>query len=258
MSLRSSSVPGPSSPRSTARLSGSRPRTRPGRIPAVALAAVLLLGPAPYLRALPGAGQPAADSSARTDLHTIAQRVDRHYNELHSLRTSFTESYEGMGMKRSESGTVLLLKPGRMRWDYTSPEGKIFLLDGKYGWFWSRGAAQIQRIPAKQLNDMRSPFRLLLGHTELEREFTNLRLEPAPGGHFNLTGQPRELEDRARRVTFNVTPEGAITAIEIEDTDGGLTRFTFTGEQPDVRVPDNAFRFTAPDGTPVVDALPPL
>ena len=62
---------------------------------------------------------------ASPSAHDLAQRVDRHYNQLHSLKATFTESYEGMGMQRTESGTLLLVKPGRMRWDYTSPAGKL-------------------------------------------------------------------------------------------------------------------------------------
>ena len=101
--------------------------------------------------------------------HDLAQKVDSHYNQLHSLRAGFTESYEGMGIRRTESGTLLLLKPGRMKWEYSSPAGKLFLLDGRFAWFYSRGDSQVQRIPAKELDDLRSPLRFLLGHTQLER-----------------------------------------------------------------------------------------
>ena len=51
--------------------------------------------------------------------HDLAQKVDSHYNQLHSLKAGFTESYEGMGIRRTESGTLLLLKPGRMKWEYS-------------------------------------------------------------------------------------------------------------------------------------------
>ena len=64
--------------------------------------------------------------------HALAQLVDSHYNKLHSLRAGFTESYKGLGIERTESGTLLMLKPGRMRWDYAQPAGKLFLIDGKY------------------------------------------------------------------------------------------------------------------------------
>jgi outer membrane lipoprotein carrier protein len=190
--------------------------------------------------------------------HALAQRVDRHYNQLHSLRAGFTESYEGLGMRRTESGTLLLLKPGRMKWEYSDPPGKLFLLDGKYAWFYSRGDSQVQRIPAKELDDLRSPLRFLLGHTELEKELSSLSLAAAPNGQFTLTGQPKGQEKRVARLTLTVTADGTITGIEIEEADGALTRFTFTGEQPNAPVPPETFHFAPPPGVPVVDALPPV
>ena len=95
----------------------------------------------------------------------LAQRVDHHYDQIHSLKAGFTESYAGLGTQRTESGTLLLGKPGRMRWIYSTPPGKVFVLDGKYAWFYTQGDAQVQRMPAKELDDLRSPLRFLLGHT---------------------------------------------------------------------------------------------
>jgi len=190
--------------------------------------------------------------------HDLAQRVDRHYNQLHSLKAGFTESYEGLGMQRSESGALLLLKPGRMRWNYSNPAGKLFVLDGKYAWFYSQGDPQVQRIPAKQLDDLRSPLRFLLGHTELEKEMDTLTLTPAVGGHFTLSGQPKGLEKRVNRLSVTVTADGTITGIEIEESDGAITRFTFTGEVPNAAIPAEEFRFVPPAGVPVVNAAPPV
>ncbi len=191
-------------------------------------------------------------------VHTVAQLVDAHYNQLHSLRAGFTEHYEGMGLSRTESGTLLLLKPGRMRWDYSSPAGKVFLLDGKYAWTYSPGAAQVQRIPAKQLDDLRSPLSFLLGHTQLEKELTNLHIDPRPDGRFLLSGTPKGQQDRVRQVRIAVTAAGIITGIDIEETGGALTSFTFSNEQPNAPVGDRTFHFTAPPGVHVVDGLPPV
>jgi len=188
----------------------------------------------------------------------LAHRVDRHYNQLHSLRAAFTESYEGMGMKRTESGTMLLEKPGRMRWDYASPSGKLFLLDGSFAWFYSPGDPQVQRLPAKDLDDLRSPLRFLLGHTSLEKEVTDLAIAPAPNGLYTLTGRPKGQQARVARLTLTVTPEGAIKVIEVEEADGAVTRFSFTGEEPNTSIPAGTFRFTPPPGVPVVGALPPV
>jgi outer membrane lipoprotein carrier protein len=100
-------------------------------------------------------------------------------------------------------------------------------------------------------------MRLLLGHTKLEKELDSIALTPAPNGQFTLTGVPKGLEKRVQRLGLTVTAEGTITSIEIEETDGALTRFTFTGEEPNAPIPDGQFRFTPPQGVPVVDGLPP-
>jgi outer membrane lipoprotein carrier protein len=153
---------------------------------------------------------------------------------------------------------MLLLKPGRMRWDYNAPPGKLFLLDGKYALFYSPGDPRVQRIQAKQLDDLRSPLRFLLGHTELEKEMNHLTLAPASGGRFTLTGQPKGQEQRVSRLSLSVTPEGTITGIEIEETDGAITRFMFSGEVPNAPIAADEFHFAPPPGVPVVDAAPPV
>ena len=202
--------------------------------------------------------QDSAKDPVQNDAQQLAQKVDLHYNQLHTLKAGFTESYEGLGMRRTESGTLLLEKPGRMKWEYSEPAGKIFLLDGTFAWFYSPGDSQVQRILEKQLNDLRSPLRFLLGHTKLEKELDNLILRPAANGEFTLSGQPRGQEKRVARLTLMVTADGTITGIEMEEADGALTRFTFTGEQTNVPIPAGSFRYTPPKGVPVVDALSPV
>jgi outer membrane lipoprotein carrier protein len=199
-------------------------------------------------------GQNATQPTA----HELAQRVDRHYDQLHSLKAGFTESYAGLGVQRKESGTLLLRKPGRMVWQYSLPPGKIFLLDGKYAWFYTKGDAQVQRIESKQLDDLRSPLRFLLGHTELEKEMDSLTLAPAANGGFTLTGVPKGQEKRVTRLTLTVMADGTITGIEVEEIDGALTRFAFTNEEPNAAIPESAFHFSPPLGVPVVDAMPPI
>lgn len=202
-------------------------------------------------------GQSSALSAKQLSTNELAQRVDRHYDQLHSLKAGFTESYAGLGMQRTESGTLLLEKPGRMTWNYSSPPGKIFVLDGKYAWFYTKGAPQVQRMPAKELDDLRSPLRFLLGHTQIEKDLTGLTLAGAANGGFTLTGVPKGQEERVKRLSLTVTAAGEITAIEVEERDGAITHFTFTDEQSNVPIPSGTFRFTPPPGVPVVDTPPP-
>src|SRR5437899_1303855 len=93
----------------------------------------------------------------------ITDGVDRHYNDLNSLRAQFTETYRGAGVTRSESGTLWLRRPGKMRWEYTEPKEKIFVSDGKTAYFYVPGERQAGKARIKDLDDLRSPLRYLLG-----------------------------------------------------------------------------------------------
>jgi outer membrane lipoprotein carrier protein len=187
----------------------------------------------------------------------LAQRVDKYYNGLHSLRTAFTESFHGMGIDREESGSLLLRKPGKMRWSYSHPAGKVFLLDGKYAWFYSPGDAQVERVSASQLDDLRSPLRFLLGHTQLQKELEGLTVSSGPDGLL-LSGVPKGMEKRVEKIVLGVSPDGVIHSISITETDGALTAFTFRDSVADAPAPDSEFVFHAPEGVPVVDGLPPV
>ena len=200
----------------------------------------------------------AAPVCAQTTAVEIARKVDQHYNQLHSLTARFTEQFDGLGMHRTDSGTLLLEKPGKMRWDYSNTPGKVFVLDGKYAWFYAPGDAHVQRIAAGQLDDLRSPLRFLLGHTKIENELVGLTLAAAPGGGWTLAGVPKGMEKRVSKLSLTVTPDGTILRILIEELDGARTSFAFSAETANSAFPEGTFHFVAPAGVPVVDALPPV
>jgi len=188
----------------------------------------------------------------------VAERVDRHYNTLHSLEVHFTQEYTGMGMDRKESGVLLLKKPGKMRWTYTNPDGKLFLLDGHDGYFYSPGETEAQKVPQKQLDDLRSPLQFLLGHTELQKELVGLTVTAQGNGTWELSGVPKGLEQRVKALKIAATADGTIQSMTIEETDGVTNRFIFSGEADDVPAPNASFVFVPPPGVHVVTGEPPV
>jgi outer membrane lipoprotein carrier protein len=191
------------------------------------------------------------------DSHAIAQAVDERYNRLHSLQADFTEIYRGAGMERTESGTLWLKKPGKMRWEYRSPKGKLFLSDGKDAWFYVAGERQVRRTAVKKLDDLRSPLAFLLGKTKLEKELQGLSVAPdvaplAPG-NVVLRGVPKSLADRVNQVLVEITPERWIGRLIIEEVDGSVTEYRFSNQKENVAVPDRQFQFAVPDGVEVID-----
>ena len=197
-----------------------------------------------------------ASLSAQTDVHAIADKVDQRYNHLQTLEAQFAETYSGAGMTRTESGTLTLKKPGRMRWDYEQPRPKMFLTDGTTAWFYVPGEKQVRRAPVKQLDDLRSPLRYMLGKTKLEKEFVGLSLasgqKPLYEGDIVLQGIPKSLADRVANTLVEVSPDGLIRRIVIDQMDGSLTEFRFLQQKENVQVPDARFRFVPPPGVEVV------
>ena len=191
------------------------------------------------------------------DVHAIAQAVDERYNHLRSLQAEFTEIYRGAGMERTESGTLWLKKPGKMRWEYRSPRDKLFLSDGRNAWFYVPGERQVRRTAVKKLDDLQSPLAFLLGKTKLEKELQGLSLAPdvtpLAAGDVVLRGVPKSLADRVSQVLLEITPDHWIGRILIEEVDGSVTEYRFSSPRENVDVPDQRFQFVVPDGVEVIE-----
>jgi len=199
----------------------------------------------------------AVAASALPDVSSVARLVDEHYNRLRTLKADFTEIYRGAGVTRTESGRLWLKKPGKMRWEYRSPEEKLFIGDGKNAWLYLPAEKQARRSSLKQLEDLRSPLAFLLGKTKLEKELQYLSFAPdvTPWNPENtvLRGVPKGLEDRVSQVLLEVTPEHSIARILIHGTDDSITEYRLSEQNEDVPVSDGQFRFSVPSGTEVVD-----
>ncbi len=189
--------------------------------------------------------------------HSIASAVDHRYNHLQTLQTDFTEIYRGAGMERTESGTLWLKKPGKMRWQYRSPREKLFVSDGKQAWFYVPGEPQLRRTPVRQLDDLRSPLAFLLGKTKLEKELSGLSfapdITPLKAENVVLRGVPSAMADQLSQVLLEITPDSWIDRIILEGTDGSSTEFRFHGQREDGKIDDQSFRFSVPPGVEVID-----
>jgi outer membrane lipoprotein carrier protein len=198
-----------------------------------------------------------AAAAPAADVKAMAAAVDAHYNHLHSLEAQFTEQYRGSGMDRTESGTLWLKKPGKMRWEYRSPREKLFVSDGKDAWFFVPGDRQARKTAAKKLEDVRSPLAFLLGKTKLEKELQGLSLAPditpLAAGDVVLRGVPQALADRVSEIVLEITPEHQIMRIVIQEVDGSSTEYRFGEMKEDVTIADGQFKFSPPAGTETVE-----
>jgi outer membrane lipoprotein carrier protein len=198
-----------------------------------------------------------AEAVALPDVHTVAQAVDQHYDRLRSLEADFTQTYQGAGIERSESGTLWLKKPGKMSWQYRSPEEKLFVSDGRDAWLYLPGTKLVRKSSLRSLEDLRSPLAFLLGKTKLEKELNDLSFAPEVATWKSqdsvLRGVPRGMEDRVSEVLLEITPGHQIARIIVQGTDESITEYRFSNQREDVQVPDSKFSFTPPPGAETVE-----
>ena len=191
------------------------------------------------------------------DIRPTARAVDEHYNHLRSLQTDFTEIYRGDGAERTETGTLWLKKPRKMRWEYRSPKEKLFVSDGKVVWFYLPAEKQLRKTEFRKLDDLRSPIAFLLGKTKLENELTGLSkvADQAPLSPANtlLRGVPKAMADRISEVLLEVTPSSQLARIVFTGVDGASTEFRFASPKEDLEISDRQFKFTPPPGVETVE-----
>jgi outer membrane lipoprotein carrier protein len=160
-------------------------------------------------------------------------------------------------MERTESGTLWLKKPGKMRWEYRSPREKVFVSDGKDAWFYVPDDRQARKMPITKLDDIRSPLALLLGKTKLEKELQGLSkatdVTPSASGNLVLRGIPKAMADRVTEILLEITPDHAISRIVIHEVDGSETEYQFAGQKENVPLAEGQFRFVPPSGTETVE-----
>ena len=126
----------------------------------------------------------------------------------------------------SESGTLLLRKPGRMRWDYTSPEGKLFVSDGKYLWLYTPSNHQVEKMKIKESDDMRAPLAFLLGKLHFDKEFRNVHSVPAAGG-MHITADPKTDTLPYTKVEFVVGQDDQIRRVQVTGYDQSVLDIRF-------------------------------
>ena len=198
------------------------------------------------------------------DIQQLARAVDGHYNHLHSLESDFTEIYRGDGPERVESGTLWLKKPRKMRWEYRSPNEKLFVSDGAAVWFYLPAERQLRQTSLRKLDDVRSPIAFLLGKTKLENELRGLSkiVDQAPlvPGNTLLRGVPRGVisqsgvsQSAVSEVELEITPSDQIVRIVLIEADGATTEFRFAGWKENLELSDSRFQFTPPPGVETVD-----
>jgi outer membrane lipoprotein carrier protein len=184
----------------------------------------------------------------------IIQKVEKRYNEAHTLSVNFVETYSVVGHPRPpESGELILRKQGKMRWEYSQPKGKLFVSDGKNVFLYTTEDNRVEKIPLKATEDMRAPLAFLLGHLDLKKEFKDFQVRDGDGGTW-LDASAKNYRTPYTKVDMLVTNDGEIRRMDVFGRDQSVITYLFSGEKLNPRAPDELFRFQIPPGAQVVNS----
>jgi len=194
-------------------------------------------------------------SGSPSALDSLIQGVQHRYNGAETLAVNFLETYSVLGhTKHPESGTLVLRKPGRMRWTYRQPPGKLFISDGKQVFLYTPEGNRAEKSTLKASEDMRAPLAFLLGKLDFRKEFKAFEIRPGPGGNWL---ECAAASDRVpyERVSMLIAPDFSIKQLRVTGRDQSSLEFTFDHEVLNPKVNANTFHFVPPAGTEIVDAV---
>ncbi len=194
----------------------------------------------------------ALGADARLD--GLLKNVESRYNRAKTLQVLFKEEYTPPGKaSRTESGLLLLRKPGRMRWDYAQPKGKLFVCDGKFLWLYTPAENRAERMKLEESEDMRAPLAFLLGKLHFSKEFRGLAGRQE-GADTRITAEPKTDSLPYSSVEFLVTGEGRIRELKVALFDKSILHYSFDQEKVDPPLDGKLFQFQVPKGAELVEA----
>jgi outer membrane lipoprotein carrier protein len=201
------------------------------------------------------AARPAAQDRTPTEL---AAALQQRYDGIRDFSTDFVHSYRGgvLNKQLTEKGRLIVKKPGKMRWEYQSPEEKLFVSDGSklYAYIPADRQVIVSDVPGGEAAS--TPALFLAGKGSLTRDF-NVTAADAPPGHPPGT-RALKLVPKTPQPDYDwliLAVDGrtlALRGLVTADPQGGTSAFSFTNLKENVGVADSQFVFRPPRGVEIV------
>jgi outer membrane lipoprotein carrier protein len=185
----------------------------------------------------------------------VARAVQQRYNTVRDFSADFVHSYKGGVLRKqaTERGTVVIKKPGRMRWVYTAPEKKTFVSDGLKVYSYIPQDRQVIISSLPKDDEAPTAVLFLAGKGDVTRDFTPSLAEGGPPGTMALKLVPKKAERDYDALVLYLDPATLqIRALSTTDRQGGESTFTFTNMKENQGVSDKEFTFRIPRGVDVI------
>jgi outer membrane lipoprotein carrier protein len=195
------------------------------------------------------AASQAARDQALPSATDLARQIQAHYDTVHDFRADFTHQYRGGVLHQTfnERGEVRVKKPGRMYWNYVSPEEKAFVSDGSkiYSYIKDEKVVYVSDMPSG--DQVSTAVLFLAGRGDLVRDFRASLVTPQPESSWKLELTPKTPQADFTSLTLTVDRKTfALQGLSSTDAQGGTHTFGFTNLRENVGLSDNQFVFRIP------------
>jgi len=192
---------------------------------------------------------------ARPSPVEVAGSLQKKYDSIRDFSADFVHNYEGgvLRKKLSERGTVQVKKPGKMRWDYTSPEAKVFVSDGTRVYLYVPADNQVMVSPVPKEDQATTAVLFLVGKGNLARDFNVTFADGGGPDTYGLRLEPKRPErdyDWLQLVVDRASYQ--IRSLTAADTQGGRATFLLSNFKENIGLADKTFAFKIPRGADVI------
>src|SRR5262252_7910912 len=188
----------------------------------------------------------AVGAQSQSELDRMINGLQSKYNKISTLSADFSQVHTSRDQRDEsrESGRLLLKKPGRMKWDYTAPEEKHFISDGKWLYEYVPAEKSVTRSSIKETGDLRAPFAFLLGQGDLRQEFRRIEIakeSPVNAGNKVLRLLPKHLQDFDELLIEFDPNTFQLERLSIIEPDRDRSDFIFSNIKENVSAPSAEF-----------------
>jgi len=184
--------------------------------------------------------------------------LDTYLSHLKTLRAEFAQTVtDGKGEQvQNAQGTLVIVRPGRFRWELT-PEGgspQLMVADGKNLWFYDRDLEQVS-VKAATAALTATPAGLLSGDGNIRELFTVAPAGKKDGFDWVLvTPRESDADFREARLGFGMSE---LKRMVLKDKLGQTVRLEFFKSERNPPVAESEVKFTPPPGADVIGTPTP-
>jgi outer membrane lipoprotein carrier protein len=178
--------------------------------------------------------------------------LEAFYNNVDSLSAEFEQEQKDDGGQtlQQASGTFLLSRPDRFRWEYTAPYQQVIVSDGETFRFYDVDLAQVT-IRSIDATLQATPALLLTGGAALEDAF-NIASAGQRDGMSWVRLTPRADDTDFQEVRLGLKDQ-VPSVMELDDNLGQTTHIRFTDIELNPKLDEARFTLDIPDDVEVVD-----